>query len=525
MARADGGASTSDPPIVDQLRAWGALNLDADSPPDAVEAVLRSARDGLNGADPIRRQGIRSALVAELKRIKVPGATALVDAALSGPDGSASQDEDTGSGRSLTLADAEPWLEPVDGPGLMDELVKMVQRYVVLPDGGDTLAALWTVHTHAHAASRVSPILAAISPEKRCGKTTLLTLLLGMVRRPLPASNITSAALFRAVEKYQPTLLIDEADTFLRDREELRGVINSGHTRSTAVVIRTVGDDHEPRVFSTWAPKAIAMIDNGGTLPATIEDRSVVLTLRRRRPDEQVEELRLDRLESLAPLRSRIARWAVDHHDQLRHADPDVPGELHDRARDNWRPLLAIADAVGGPWPERARAAARTVSGNADDGDAPAVLLLIDLHGLFTERDVDRLRSEEVVEVLSEMEDRPWPEWKRGQPITVRQLARLLRPFEIRPKKIRFGDTTAQGYELEDMVDAFSRYIPRSDPEHPEQSSNDAENGAFPIRNNTNPVPDRKSAGKRWGTTDVPDVPDGEPPTMDLFGNLEADHG
>jgi hypothetical protein len=518
MAGADGGAATTDPPISDLIRACGFQTLGDDPPPEAVEAVLRSVREKLNGSDQLRRQTFRSAAVAELKRIKVAGATALVDAALSGPDGPAPQDKDTGSGRTLTLADAEPWSDPVDGPSLMDELVETVRRFVVLPDGGDTLIALWTVHTHAHAASRVSPILAICSPEKRCGKTTTLTLVMALVNRALPASNITSAALFRAVEKFQPTLLIDEADTFLREKEELRGIINSGHSRSTAVVIRTVGDDHEPRTFSTWAPKAIALI---GDLPGTIEDRSVVLTLRRRRPDEQVEELRLDRLESLAPLRSRIARWAVDHHDQLHHADPEVPGELHDRARDNWRPLLAIADAVGGPWPERARAAARTVGGNADDGDAPAVLLLIDLHGLFAERGVDRLPSAEIAEALAGMEDRPWPEWRRGHPITVRQLARLLRPFDINPKQMRIGPEKVRGYELVDMEDAFSRYLPTG-PVQSVQPSNDAENRPSANRYTSPPVPDAKTAGKRCRTRDVPDVPDGEPPPTDLFGNEVA---
>lgn len=45
---------------------------------------------------------------------------------------------------------------------------------------------------------------------------------------------------------WKPTMLIDEADTFLCDNDELRGVLNTGHTRATAYVIRTVGEDHEP---------------------------------------------------------------------------------------------------------------------------------------------------------------------------------------------------------------------------------------------------------------------------------------
>ena len=59
--------------------------------------------------------------------------------------------------------------------------------------------------------------------------------------------------------------MIDEADSFLRDNEELRGVLNSGHRKGGAV-LRNVGDDHEPRSFSTYSACAIALI---GQLPPT----------------------------------------------------------------------------------------------------------------------------------------------------------------------------------------------------------------------------------------------------------------
>ena len=94
-----------------------------------------------------------------------------------------------------------------------------------------TALALWTLHAHAHAQFTVSPVLSLVSPEKRCGKTTTLYVLGALVPRPPPASNMTTAALFRAIDRYRPTLLIDEADTFLEQNEELRGVLNSGHSR------------------------------------------------------------------------------------------------------------------------------------------------------------------------------------------------------------------------------------------------------------------------------------------------------
>lgn len=512
--RADAGS----PSVADLVRSAGLATLGEDPPPEAVEAGLRSLAGLVNGSDQLRRQTVRMAAVDALKAARVPGASKLVDAAFTTPgsDGAG----ETGQGQTLALADPDPWPDPVVGEPLLSELVRTVGRFLVLPSAAHTAVALWTVHTHAHDAARVSPILAATSPEKRCGKTTLLTVLLGLVRRPLPASNITTAALFRAVEKFRPTLLIDEADTFLREREELRGIINSGHGRSTAVVVRTVGDDHEPRTFSTWAPKAIALI---GDLPATLEDRAVVLTLRRRRQDETVDELRLDRLDELEDLRRRAARWAADHHHALAAADPAVPPELHDRARDNWRPLLAIADAAGGEWPQRARAAALELSGQAGDGDAPGVLLLDDLRRLFSERSLDRLASSDLVETLATMEDRPWPEWRRGQPITQRQVARLLKPFDVAPKQMRLGLEKVRGYELADLEDAFSRYLP-SEAVQPVQPNNDAENSVFANRYTGGPVPDTESGQKPCATTDVPDVPD-ETPGMDgpdLFSEVDA---
>jgi hypothetical protein len=133
------------------------------------------------------------------------------------------------------------------------------------------------------------------------------------------------------------------SDSFLAGNEELRGIINSGHCRANSAVLRTIElpDGHEVREFDVWGAVAIAAI---GKLPATIEDGSIKAGLYRRRRDEEVERLRLDRLDEFVPIARRCARWAADHMAQLDRADPLVPGELHDRAADNWRPLLAIAD-------------------------------------------------------------------------------------------------------------------------------------------------------------------------------------
>ena len=362
-----------------------------------------------------------------------------------------------GQGQALTLPEPTPWIEPVDGLELLDGLAAAIQRHVVLETHEAAAVALWAVHTHVFNAGMVTPRLGITSPEKRCGKTTLLDVLGCLVPRPLPAANITAAATFRTIEVAQPTLLIDEADTFLGDNEDLRGVLNSGHKRGGSVV-RLVGDKHEPRRFATYTPVAIAMI---GALPGTLADRSIPVRLRRRRSDEAVIPFREDRTEGLAKLASMAARWAADNSEDLRHADPDMAG-LFNRDADNWRPLLAIADAAGGHWPARARAAAKVLTAaGEEDQTSIGQMALSDIRAAFESSGADRLTSAELVGRLVVMEGRPWPEFGHARkPITANGLARLLRPFKVKPVNMRAGgELPAKGYFRSAFEDAFERYL------------------------------------------------------------------
>jgi hypothetical protein len=477
-------------PPVDPVEAALAALVGA-AGPDEVEIPLRQLKDALLGADPLRQATVRESAIAAL-RGKVGGPAHLVDVAIGGERLPASGQRSTSvQGREAVFADPEPWPAPVDGSDLLHDLEATFARYVALPPHAAAALALWTLHTHALDAADVSPILALTSPEKRCGKTRTLSLLARLVRRPLPTSNITPAALFRAVESFSPTLLVDEADSFLREREELRGVLNSGHTRATAFVVRTVGDDHEARRFSTWAPKAIALI---GRLPETLEDRSILVPMRRRAPNEHVERLRFHgpAAGAFEELRRRSMRWASDNAAELREADPVPPGDLNDRADDNWAPLLAIADAAGGEWPDSARRAARALSGAVESGDGTGEQLLADVRAIFVERGEPRLFTQDLLADLNAREDRLWKEWRRGNPLTAVQLAHLLRPFGVRPGTVRIGSETAKGYALVDFTETFARYLSPIDPSQPSQANvfNDLDDS--PTRHTLAPVTDRE---------------------------------
>jgi hypothetical protein len=401
-----------------------------------------------------------------------------------------SKAEDDLPGSPLTFEELEPWATPVHGAALLTALAETFATYAILPPGGKELLALWTLHTYALDATQVSPILGLTSPQKRCGKTTVLSLLRAVVWRPLPASNITPAAVFRTIEKYVPTLLVDEADTFMGKNDELRGVVNSGHTRSLAFVVRTVGEDHNPRQFSTWCPKAIALI---GKLPDTLSDRTITLPLKRRTKSERIQKWRDDRGPSLTALRQQCLRWVQDYLDALTGSDPTLPESLHDRATDNWRPLVAIADTAGGEWPTRARQALAALEEvSLFEEDNAAVMLLTDLHAVFTTKQDDRILSRDLANELTSMEDRPWPEWTNGKAIAVRQIAKLLAPFGIHPKDIRTATEKAKGYLRTECEDAFSRYLPPERSATPRQTSNDADFHAHPSATTRAHVADEK---------------------------------
>jgi putative DNA primase/helicase len=417
-----------------------------------------------------------------------------------------------GQGRSIEAFELEPWAGPVSGEAILTALCQTFKRFTIMPDGSYETVALWVIHTYAHEAAYVSPILGITSPQKRCGKTTLQTLLAALVNRPLPTSNISPAAVFRCIEAWCPTLLIDEGDSFLRDNEELRGVINSGHTRATAFVVRTeeIAGKREPVKFSTWAPKAIALI---GGLPSTIHDRAIGVPMRRKLPTESVEKLRQDKLD-FEPLRRKIKRWSQDNVELLKIYDPAMPSGLNDRAADNWRPLLAIADLVGGDWSKLAREAIKHLATGDDDHEEERIKLLADIRDIFIERQTDRIASADLVDDLGRMEDRPWPEWKNGKPITQNQLARLLKPFKIKPSVQRIGTKTPSCYELASFKDAFSRYLPTFSTSTPQQPSNSAEFGDFQsstsapdveVQNSSKPAPDLHC----WGV-EVQNPPLGE---------------
>lgn len=367
--------------------------------------------------------------------------------------------------RTMMLFKAvKPWAEQVDGAALLHEISATVQRFIICQPETARATALWIAFSWAVDHVDVAPLAVITAPEKRCGKSQLLNLIAQLSRRPLVASNISPAALYRVIEAHAPTLLIDEADAFMKDNEELRGVINSGHTRQSAYVIRTVGDDHEPKQFSTWGAKAISGI---GQLSETLMDRAVILELRRKLPSEGVERLRHAEAGLFSRLSAMLARWAQDNVQAISRARPRLPDALNDRAQDNWEPLLAIADCAGGDWPQLGREAALKISGGGKESISLSAELLADIQQVFERLKLDRVGSVDLLSELVKDEEAPWATYNRGKPMNTRQLAKRLGEYGLKPKNFKAGGSVFKGYAVADFADIFSRYLypPASPPD------------------------------------------------------------
>jgi hypothetical protein len=287
-----------------------------------------------------------------------------------------------------------------------------------------------------------------------------------VVAKPWLTGRVTPAVLARKVHAERPTLLLDETDaTFAGDPEfgqVLRGLLNSGYRRGgKSSVCVGQGANIGYVDLDTFAPKALAGL---GELPDTVASRSIRIVLKRKAPNENVERFR--RREAIAtgePFRQWAADWGERFVDELANANPDLPGELPDRAADSWEPLFAIADLAGGDWSRRARAAALELSGEAVDADASIrVRLLADCQ--LALNGYDRLSTKDLIASLAEDEEAPWGGWHKGSPISPRSLAGLLEPFGIHSRQIRLDDVTLKGYLRESFEDAWKRYLPAHPP-------------------------------------------------------------
>jgi putative DNA primase/helicase len=267
---------------------------------------------------------------------------------------------------------------------------------------------------------------------------------------------------FRAVELWQPTILIDEADTFFRDNTELHGMVNAGYLKGGYVLrSESVGDSFEPKMFSVYSAKALAGIKLEKHLPDATMSRGIVFSLRRKLQGESVSRLRHADPNLFKRIASKLARFAEDYSERVRQARTVLPDELSDREQDNWDGMLAIASCAGSEWLTKATAAALKISASSNEQTVSAGNeLLSDIQNVFETKRIDKISTADLITALCGDEEAPWVTYNRGRPIAPRQLVKLLEAYGMKPKQIRLNSyDRMRGFELSQFDDAFMRYL------------------------------------------------------------------
>ncbi len=418
-------------------------------------------------------------------------------------------------------------MRPTETAGLLERIDNFIERFVVLPDESAAVAvALWVAHTWAFEAAHATAYLIVLSPEKRTGKTRLLEILELLIARPWRVTSVSEAAMFRKIDVQRPSLLLDEVDALFGSNSErtepLRAVINSGN-RPGASVARCVGEGGKQRVedFSVYCPKVLAGIDTG-RLPDTILDRGVVIRMQRKTDRDPVERLRVRLVEpqAIEQVRELAEDWAERHVDELRAALPELPTEINDRAGEAWEALLAIADLAGGEWPARARRAALALSAGDEDETSHGTKLLARIKMPMSGQ--DQISTVDLLLTVNEDDELPFGGWREGKGIDPRTLARLLRPYGIKPGTIRQDDgKTPKGYRREWFEQAFTRYVPGppQPPQPPHPSDND---DGFGVADSA-PVADVAHVADKPERAGL--GPNGEPGELDLAERIVAEYG
>ena len=353
--------------------------------------------------------------------------------------------------------------QPVDGVILLIRISTFIQKYVDLPKSAAEAIAVWIICTWLRAEFFFAPILAILSPTKRSGKTLILDLLKIIVSRPLSTSGvgITTAVIFRANEKFKPTILIDEAEKLASDNEsrEIIGLLNAGYRKGSCVQ-RCIGDKFEIQSFDAFGFRTVAAV---GGLWDTLIDRAVVIQMKRKTPQVQTARFSSRVAEKEGQILARqIARWVMDNKKFVGPFEEDSPRPpfLNDRGCDNWAPLFAVAMAAGGLWLTRLLNASRFLQNVQNDDESRGERLVLDIKDIFKrENDPPSLESQFVVDALNDIETSPWAEYRKGKGLSVVRLANMLKPFEIKPQQYWSDRTKRRGYFFKDFIDAFSRYI------------------------------------------------------------------
>jgi len=357
----------------------------------------------------------------------------------------------------------DPWDDEIDGGALYNDIYAAIESFVEVEPEQIHAMSIWVLHTYFIRPAKLpqifqfSPLLFLTSPVRACGKSTLLRILSNLSHFGKIATNISDASLFRLVALKQPTLFLDEIDTYFQNRSEIIGLLNSGFEISGTVLRQINGDYGTTGDFSTWGAKCIAGI---GTQPDTLESRTLKIQLKRKSAGNifsRVPEVLADSPNYFIDIKRRCIKFATENENQIFKSDRIFFDEIDDRQNDCWSGLLRLAAHI--KELENVKKSALYLSKNSKPEDNESTEFLLDVRDFISTLNHDRFATEQLLEYLNTFDDKPYKHVRKGG-MNGYDLSIKFKPYGIRSKQLKLNGRNIKGYEVMKFKDIFARYLP-----------------------------------------------------------------
>jgi hypothetical protein len=326
----------------------------------------------------------------------------------------------------------EPWDQPVDTRALLKDVAAQFRRYIVVHDGAAAvIVPLLIAFAWCHDAATYSPILVVQAADNNAAKTNACKAIALLTPRAHIIVEPTGPALYRFVDRYHPTLIIDDADRLLPRRPDLAHIVNASWARDIPIPRADAhGNEH---LYDPFCLKVLNGIDLLAHLAPATRTRCITIDLLPKLANEEVISFRFaGEDENFLTLRRKLLRWSNDNKAALAAAKPRMPEGFTNRLEENFVWPFAIADLAGGDWPKKARDAAVALSRSHDEPSLGKRLLAI-FFNLFVAHG-PLLTSKQAPELVAAEDDVFANYRQHNRPINQFEIAALLKPYKGLPR-------------------------------------------------------------------------------------------
>jgi len=285
--------------------------------------------------------------------------------------------------------------DPVNGPDLVEMILRRIRQYCVLTPEVETAGAFWSLLTFVPAEVALNaPIFTAYGPKHDAGKTQFLEVLSWMsrIRDPGQGPDIMlspSAGIYRTMD-LGPTLFVEEGQKIYQ-RDNVQEIFDASWSFGKLIwrIVNGVNTSFRP-----FCQKAVAMIGDHNVPAGATRSRHIFCeVLSKVETDAPRDEWRNRDDDNFKEIRAKSARWIADNVAAIDSARPEMPNGFSNRLGRNWRVMFAISDLAGGKWGSVVRDAALKLRREHDEDQPWHIRALKELRRYIREAHKDNAQK------------------------------------------------------------------------------------------------------------------------------------